>query len=252
MPLHREVLCYWPEPVFVGSAPGPNSSSSAFSASSPPAGPPAVWVHTSHSVALRSTVGKKSRLHLKITMSYPKRSILRDTKGRNWTQTWKSGSWSMTVFCQLMFWEKNQVNTKKAQWSLCHGMPELMFVSHWQMDSPDRLHGAVNQLSHFSVSLPPTVHLTETQQLSCFSWMSLRTVRVFCHDFVMSVMILLWLEFHIFSVFFLTRGESTALPWKRMTEWGFGNHCGSHVFFSPELDFPDSCSRTKLRTQNSS
>lgn len=30
----------------------------------------------------------------------------------------------------------------KAQWSLCQGMQELMFMSHWQMDSPDGLHGA--------------------------------------------------------------------------------------------------------------
>lgn len=75
---------------------------------------------------------EKWKLHLNITMSYPKRSTLGDTKGQNWTQTWKSGSWSLTAFCQLMFWEKNSnwVNRKKAQWSLCRGMQELMFMSH--------------------------------------------------------------------------------------------------------------------------
>lgn len=55
-------------------------------------------------------------------------------------------------------------------------MQELMFMSHWQMESPDRLHGAVNQLSHLSVSLPPTVGL---KQLSCFSWMSRQNTQGF-------------------------------------------------------------------------
>lgn len=49
--------------------------------------------------------------------------------------------------------------------------------------------------------------------------------------------------------FFLTRGESTALPRKRTTERAFRDHSGSRVAL---LNFPSSCSLAKLRRQNSS
>lgn len=56
-----------------------------------------------------------------------------------------------------------------------------------------------------------------------------------------------WLLMSVY--FFLTRGESTALPWKQMTERASRDHSGSQVVF---LNFPPSCSMAKLRRQNSS
>lgn len=111
----REV-CYWPEPVPVGSDPGPKSSSSAFSASSPPAGPPAAWAHTSHSVALHSTEGEKMKAAFKNNTVLSKAVHFERHKGTELNPNMQK--WVMKLDCiwPVKVLREKPSKQKKAQW----------------------------------------------------------------------------------------------------------------------------------------